>query len=104
MYRVLEEKVHNDYLQRAKRKNLEFSLTLADFYYLMKLPCIYCNKINDIKDGKTKVFFMGIDRIDNNKGYFWENCVPACKECNTSKSSCSIELMRKILEWKKYGG
>jgi 5-methylcytosine-specific restriction endonuclease McrA len=47
---------------------------------------------------------MGIDRIDNNKGYFWENCVPACKECNTSKSSCSIELMRKILEWKKYGG
>jgi arginine decarboxylase-like protein len=30
---------------------------------------------------------MGIDRWDNSRGYFADNVVPCCKDCNRAKST-----------------
>lgn len=32
----------------------------------------------------------GVDRIDSNKGYTKDNCVPCCKICNQMKSNIDI--------------
>lgn len=32
----------------------------------------------------------GVDRIDNNKGYEFNNCVPCCGDCNIAKHKLSL--------------
>jgi hypothetical protein len=38
----------------------------------------------------------GIDRVDSNKGYTIDNCVPCCKTCNLAKAELS---QRDFLDW-----
>lgn len=38
----------------------------------------------------------GIDRIDNNRGYVKENCVPCCKTCNYAKRKMDLLTFK---EW-----
>ena len=33
----------------------------------------------------------GVDRIDSNQGYYWENCVPCCEKCNYAKHEMSVK-------------
>jgi len=73
------------YKSSAKRKSLEFSLSHNEFNDLYQKPCNYCGS-------KSK----GIDRIDNNYGYFIDNCVSCCKICNKTKQTMSLN------EWYKY--
>ena len=61
------------------KKNL-FMLSQQDFEKLVIQPCYYCGFYSNYK-------FIGIDRIDNNKGYILNNCVPACSMCNMMKST-----------------
>lgn len=61
------------------KKNL-FMLSQQDFEKLVIQPCYYCGFYSNYK-------FIGIDRIDNNKGYILNNCVPACSMCNMMKSA-----------------
>lgn len=50
----------------------------------------------------------GIDRVDNNKGYTLNNCVPCCKTCNQAKHRLSqeyfIEWVEKIYKHLKTNG
>ena len=47
----------------------------------------------------------GVDRIDSNKGYTKDNCVPCCKICNQMKSNIDIGTfltqISKIYNFKK---
>ncbi len=61
------------------KKNL-FTLSQQDFEKLVIQPCYYCGFYSNYK-------FIGIDRIDNNKGYLINNCVSSCGMCNMMKSS-----------------
>jgi hypothetical protein len=61
------------------RKRL-FTLSQEDFEQLVIQPCYYCGFYSMHR-------FVGIDRIDNNKGYILENCIPACKMCNLIKNA-----------------
>jgi hypothetical protein len=61
------------------RKRL-FTLSQEDFEKLVIQPCYYCGFYSMHR-------FVGIDRIDNNKGYIVENCVPSCKMCNLIKNA-----------------
>ncbi len=61
------------------KKNL-FTLTQQEFEKLVIQPCYYCGFYSNYK-------FIGIDRIDNNKGYLINNCVPACSMCNMMKAA-----------------
>lgn len=42
--------------------------------------CTYCNSIIQWDKPKTKAYFL--DRLDNSKHYFVENCVVCCSYCN----------------------
>ena len=65
------------YKNRAKRKNIEFSLTFEEFSTFWQKSRYYCNNIIET---------IGIDRIDNNKGYQLDNIIPCCHTCNSMKS------------------
>lgn len=43
-------------------------------------PCAYCGSESN----------GGIDRVDNERGYDPDNCLPCCRLCNTIKSNLSL--------------
>lgn len=103
------------YREHSRKKGREFKLTMVEFNEITKQNCYYCgDKPNMlISTGKknkiiySTYLYNGIDRIDNTKGYFIDNVVPCCKNCNGMKSSHSqqffIDHMTKILSNLKKG-
>lgn len=77
------------YRGRAKRKELEFTISEDEFIKIIKQPCFYCNResSNYISAGRRNGGFSynGIDRFNNDKGYIKNNCVPCCNNCNKAK-------------------
>jgi hypothetical protein len=73
------------YRTRAKRKNIEFTLTLEQFKNIILQPCHYCGEYLEEKE------HCGVDRVDNNLGYTLVNCVPCCRRCNRWKSALTLE-------------
>ena len=85
---------YHQYKKRAKKSNIEFNLTENDCIPFYKTKCRYCG--NDIKG-------LGIDRVDNKKGYVLENIVPCCSKCNFMKHTLNeidfISHIKKILNY-----
>jgi len=100
--------IYNTYQHKAKSRKIIFNLSLYDFKNLTSGYCYYCGtKPKQItKSHKSHYWgsyiYNGIDRVDNNKGYFISNCVPCCKQCNYAKHELSLrqfyQLIRKIYE------
>jgi len=93
------------YKQHAKRKKVKFELTKDEFKDLTSRNCFYCNEPPEYKDFFTTVrgkvyrknggaYLNGIDRIDSDKGYTLDNCVPCCTKCNLAKRTMSYEEFR----------
>lgn len=84
---------YSNYKRRAIRKNLLFNLSFEQFLELVQQNCYYCGSkpknIYKTKCNNGNFVYQGIDRLNNDKGYILENCVPCCEECNTKKSSQS---------------
>jgi hypothetical protein len=94
--------LYNCYPSRARRKNLEFSLSKEDFKKLTKSNCYYCDaEPSQVKTHvNNKAFpyiYNGIDRINNKKGYTLNNCKPCCKHCNTMKWIMNVEEFKEKL-------
>jgi 5-methylcytosine-specific restriction endonuclease McrA len=70
------------YKSRAKRKNQFFDLTKYEFSRLWQLSCSYCG---------SEINTIGLDRVDNEKGYDLSNVVPCCSICNYMKRSDEID-------------
>lgn len=106
-----------NYKALAKKRDLEFSLSINETISLLKGNCFYCNgspsnpynvrqrnRIN--KKNKTNyasqnseeynILYNGIDRIDNSIGYTVENTVSCCTKCNTAKLTSSFDEFK---EW-----
>jgi hypothetical protein len=88
------------YMRRAEKKQLEFTLSEDQFIALVTSDCFYCGLSYT---QETRIVYrrplamLSVDRIDSNKGYTPENCVPACKHCNTIKMDASMEeFLNKI--------
>lgn len=81
------------YKRHAKRRNLNWELTLQEVTNIICQPCHYCGaeKSNKkyTKNCKEGFEYNGIDRVDNTKGYTFDNVVPCCKICNSAKSNMS---------------
>lgn len=87
--------LYNTYKKRANRKNITFNLTFEEFDCLIQKQCYYCNNEPQFPSEKTikergninepNFAHNGIDRLDSNKGYTKENCVPCCPKCNMMK-------------------
>lgn len=63
----------------AKKRGLTFNLNIEDLKTIISKPCVYCG-VNER---------ISVDRIDSQKGYFVDNCQPACMICNWMKSTMS---------------
>ena len=77
----------------AKRRGIEWGFAPEDLHEFYDAPCHYC--------GGEVVQRLGLDRVDNNKGYVPGNVVQCCAMCNRMKSDHPEDewfaLMRKIL-------
>lgn len=82
------------YEYTAKIRKLDFLLTEKELRHLVSLNCAYCgNKPSQIYRGSngSQIYYNGIDRIENDKGYAPDNCVPCCGVCNFMKKNMSVE-------------
>lgn len=92
------------YKHLAKKKPIDFTLSIDEFKNLTSSNCYYCGAIPNQKRGNTKgngklrpdciYIYNGIDRQDNSRGYVIDNCVPCCGTCNYMKhTSTSNEFL-----------
>ena len=70
---------YSRYQYDAKRRNIPFYLSEDEFTMIGKQPCYYCKCISPYT-------FSGIDRIQSNLPYQFDNCLPCCKSCNILKN------------------
>jgi hypothetical protein len=90
------KQVISGYNGDAKRRGYIFKLTEEECLGLFKQNCHYCgdgpsNIKSYFKDKNIKAQYMGIDRIDNTKGYYINNVVPCCRKCNRAKDIMSYD-------------
>jgi hypothetical protein len=96
--------IYNGYKNRARRKQIEFNLTDAEFRKLTSSNCHYCGVEPQQYTAyhKRKCFgvyvYNGIDRIDNAEGYVTTNCVPCCGICNKAKRDLTYEEFTQWLD------
>lgn len=64
------------------KRNYEVKITFDEFKEIVSNPCVYC--------GETEKR-IGIDRVDNTKGYTTENSAPCCTTCNMMKKTMTVE-------------
>lgn len=83
----LPRRRYNKAQQSARLRDIPFSLSLEEYLGLVadNNPCHYgCG--NTISGSG-----IGLDRVDNSKGYVFENVVPCCGVCNVIKEAFITE-------------
>jgi 5-methylcytosine-specific restriction endonuclease McrA len=98
---ILKHRIYKHYHFRSKKKNIPFDISFEKFTYLSDQPCHYCGlKNSNLSTERTYkgkkvtdavVFYNGLDRIDNNKGYTEDNIYTCCQICNYAKNNMSLE-------------
>lgn len=85
--RALSHKYHRTAVGRfnqskslAKRRRLTWLLTREEFSALIGSSCTYC-------EGPLPETSLGLDRIDNSKGYEIGNVLPCCTSCNRMRNN-----------------
>lgn len=81
---------YDEYKTRAKSKGIEFKLTRVQFHQAVTSECYICDK-----DGRVEV--LGIDRLDNTKGYKLGNIAGCCWDCNRMKSNMTMLEFRRYI-------
>lgn len=101
----LINKLYRAYESRAKKKVMDFSLTIEQFKVLIFSDCSYCGSpprdVMLATSGKRKkkpFTYNGVDRIDNSAGYFLSNCTSCCHQCNQAKSNYTVAEFRNWVE------
>lgn len=92
--------LYHRYAGDARKRNLLFDLTKAQFEDLTSRNCHYCGAppSNVSKSWNQKYIYNGIDRVDSLKGYFPANCVPCCDICNRAKSDLTLEEFTRWMQ------
>lgn len=84
--------VVNDIKFKARQRGKDWQLTNVEAYKLIIGACHYCGYSPAWPTAR-----VGIDRVDNNKGYTLDNCVSCCFTCNSAKGELSVEEFRTWL-------
>ena len=78
----------------AEKRGFTFELTFDEFERLSRQPCTYCGgepKLGYVNPKYNGGFLHhGIDRVDNNIGYTYVNCVTCCIDCNYAKNDRTV--------------
>lgn len=103
------------YKARAKRKGLDYNLTILEAQSMFQSSCAYCGdapanlqSVSYYKGNKeaTRFRYTGIDRIRSSEGYVPGNCHPACWTCNNAKSDHTevefLDHVRKIAAYQMH--
>lgn len=98
-----------EYVRSAKTRSISWELTDDQAIELFESNCYYCDspparyynpyyRPNYKPDTYLRqgVPVNGIDRLNNERGYFSMNVVPCCSQCNRAKGTLSVE---EFLEW-----
>lgn len=89
-----------EYRSNAKRRGIDFNLSIGDFEKTTSAECHYCGGFSFEWDERSRG--NGIDRKDSSIGYFIDNCVPCCSKCNFVKNSMPymdfINYIKRIAE------
>lgn len=92
--------VYEYYRRNSIVKNREFSLSVEYFRKITKKDCFYCglppSNVHKIPQANGEYIYSGVDRVNNDKGYTVDNCVPCCKTCNTAKR---VMGYKEFIEW-----
>jgi len=82
--------------QNAKYRSIEWNLGIEQFHNITRRNCHYCglppnnkripNRANGAKESEV-YYYSGLDRINNDRGYFMDNIVPCCKICNRARNN-----------------
>lgn len=100
----LRNRIYRRYKKGALDRSYSFEITFEEMETIIYKNCFYCNQEPEdhssddcYKNGRGIFKRNGIDRKDNTKGYYLDNCVPCCSRCNTMKMDSSFsEFLLKI--------
>lgn len=89
-----ETSLYTNAKSKNKKRNIPFLLSFDEFREIRKSGrCFYCQSALPTQG-------YGIDRVNSELPYTFENCVPCCKFCNKAKGSLTseefIKQIRKI--------
>lgn len=84
------------YICAARKRRLEWALTRDEVIRLVTANCHYCGTHPATSTRKRGIFYNGIDRVDNERGYITENVVTACEFCNKAKS---VKSYASFIAW-----
>lgn len=91
----MRDSILADYRRHAKRRHLEWSLTVDQATHLLQGDCHYCgsppSKIRNHGRCNGSYQWNGIDRKDNARGYSEDNATTACERCNMMKRCMSVQ-------------
>lgn len=91
------------YRKNAKTRGLTFELSKEEFTKLTSSDCHYCGSAPDKsalgrhtgnqpqRTLNGDYLYNGIDRLNNDEGYTAHNCVSCCWDCNSMKSTRTVE-------------
>nr|QYA18688.1 restriction endonuclease HNH [Clandestinovirus] len=88
-YRNDPRRKFESYVGSAERRGKEWDLTFDQAYKLFSSDCHYCGRM------ATKHELNGIDRVDNARGYHWDNVVSCCSACNMCKGRHDVKMWLK---------
>lgn len=102
----LKNRLYKDYKTGAVRRGKCFELSFEEFVNLIEQNCYYCGSSPEFHPYETQYMqktietykHNGIDRINSNKGYTLDNCVPCCSKCNYAKHEMSIEEFKNFVQ------
>lgn len=81
------------YKKKAKERTISWNLSFEQFLIFWQKPCNYCSQT---------IKTIGLDRINNERGYEINNIVPCCKTCNYAKRALKekefIEMCNRVSE------
>jgi len=77
-YHRSDTELYSHLKTKARLKGREMTLTFEQFQFLRGRSCAYCGS-------ELPRSGHGIDRMNNELDYTWENSVPCCGECNKMK-------------------
>jgi len=78
----------------AKERAIPWSIPLWEYVELRSKSCFYCG-------GQLNKRGIGLDRLENSKGYSVDNVVPCCFDCNSVKGVTltpqqTLHIMRSV--------
>lgn len=96
----------HQYRYEARQRKLVFELTKEQFRKLTSKNCFHCGRApaqsKTSRNTNGSYIHNGIDRMNSNLGYTFENCVPCCKTCNFMKLDMTreafIQACRSVVE------